>query len=111
VGTAIEPRKNNLAEAEAVQNVEGNMCGTDRRGADALPRSKTRSRRKGTRRNLGDLRVARNRDAIPGRAGKPDEGDEPVMHGPEKSSARIVPMKPPNKVGRRTGGGGGGGKA
>ncbi len=87
------------------------MCGAARRGTDALPWSETRSRMKGARRKLGDLRVARNRDAVPGRAGKPEEGNEPAMHGPEKSSARIVPMKPPNKVARRSGGGGGGGKA
>jgi len=45
----------NAAEAEAVDNVEGNMDGTDMRGAGALPRSETPSRTKGTRRNLGDL--------------------------------------------------------
>ena len=43
------------AEAETVRNVEGNMCGPVMRGADALPWSKTASRRKGTRRNLGGL--------------------------------------------------------
>ena len=43
------------AEAETVSNVEGNMCGPAMRGADALPWSKTISRTKGLRRNLGDL--------------------------------------------------------
>jgi hypothetical protein len=44
-----------FAEAETVDNVEGNMDGTDMRGAGALPWSETPSRTKGTRRNLGDL--------------------------------------------------------
>jgi hypothetical protein len=41
--------------AEAVHMVEGNMCGTAMRGADALPGSMATSRTKGARRNLGDL--------------------------------------------------------
>src|SRR5215467_9232452 len=41
--------------AEAVHMVEGNMCGTATRGADALPGSMATSRTKGARRNLGDL--------------------------------------------------------
>ena len=35
--------------------LEGNMCGTARRGADALPGSKATSRAKGSHRNLGGL--------------------------------------------------------
>ena len=46
-----------LAEAETVSNVEGNMCRTAMRGADALPESQTASGGKGSRRNLGDLRL------------------------------------------------------
>jgi hypothetical protein len=45
----------NFAEAEAVDNVEGNMLRTVTRGATALPWSETPLRMKGTRRNLGDL--------------------------------------------------------
>ena len=41
-----------VAEAEALGNVEGNMCGVVMRDAVALPRSETTSCRKGTRRNL-----------------------------------------------------------
>ena len=41
------------AGAETVENVEGNMLRTVMRGATALPWSKTPSRRKGSRRNLG----------------------------------------------------------
>ena len=44
-----------VAEAEAVINVEGNMCGTVMRGAVAPPGSKATSRREGMRRNLRDL--------------------------------------------------------
>jgi len=44
-----------IAEAEALIIVEGNMCGVAMRDADAPPESQTTSRRKGTRRNLGDL--------------------------------------------------------
>ena len=51
----IEPRKDNLAEAEAVENVEGNMLRTVMRGVTALPWSETPLRMNGTRRNLGDL--------------------------------------------------------
>ena len=59
-----------LAEAETVSNVEGNMCGTAMRGADALPGSKTASRRKGSCRNLGGLASGRAAEAAPVRAGK-----------------------------------------
>ena len=49
-----------IAEAETVVFVEGDMCGPVMQGADALPGSKTASRAKGTRRNLGGLIVGRN---------------------------------------------------
>ena len=54
-GVQLSLENHNSAEAETVSNVEGNMCGSVMRGADALPWSKTISRTKGTRRNLGDL--------------------------------------------------------
>ena len=54
-GVLLSLENHNSAEAEAVSNVEGNMCGTIMRGAVALPGSETTSRRKGARRNLGDL--------------------------------------------------------
>ena len=59
-----------FAEAETVSNVEGNMCGTATRGADALPGSKTTSRTKGTRRNLGELTFDRWQYAPKVRIGK-----------------------------------------
>ncbi len=45
----------NVAGAEPVEYVEGDMCGAVMRGAVALPGSKATSRTKGSRRNLGDL--------------------------------------------------------
>lgn len=63
-----------VAEAEAVTNVEGNMCGTVMRGHAALPGSKATSRCKRLRRNLGDLLI----DLLPsGLAGSRREGEEP----------------------------------
>ena len=58
-GVLLSRESQNTAEAEPVSNVEGNMCGPVMRGADALPWSKTTSRTKGTRRNLGDLTFGR----------------------------------------------------
>ena len=51
------------AEAETVALVEGNMSVPAKRGAAALPRSKTPSRSKGSRWNLGDLTSGRWRAA------------------------------------------------
>jgi hypothetical protein len=64
----------NVTEAEAVHPAEGNMCGTAMRGADARSWSKTPSRTKGTRRNLGDL-VSDRMDG--GLSGPRREGEEP----------------------------------
>ena len=63
-----------IAEAETFVSVEGNMCGPAMRGADALPGSKTASRAKGTRRNLGGLIPGRNGAS---RFGPHREGEEP----------------------------------
>lgn len=62
----------NPAEAEAVNRAEGNMCGAVMQGVDALPWSKTSSRTKGLRRNLGELASDRGVHAGPCR-----EGEEP----------------------------------
>src|SRR6266576_6503217 len=43
------------AWADSLSSLEGNMCGTVMRGADALPGSKATSRAKGSHRNLGGL--------------------------------------------------------
>ncbi len=68
----MSSEKPDLAEAETVGNVEGNMCGAARRGAVALPESETTSRWKGTRRNLGDLRPPMTAPAVAGLGGKLD---------------------------------------
>jgi len=69
-GVLLSLENHDIAEAEAVSNVEGNMCGTAMRGADALPGSKTTSRTKGSRRNLGELTLDRWLDAPKVRIGK-----------------------------------------
>ena len=58
------------AEAEAVDIVEGNMCGPAMRGSIAQPWSKTLSPTKGRRRNLGDLAFGRAASIAPVRMGK-----------------------------------------
>ena len=60
----------NIAGAEAVIDVEGNMCGAVMRGAVALPGSKATSRTKGSRRNLGDLTPDHRPCAVLVRIGK-----------------------------------------
>jgi hypothetical protein len=54
VGCVIEPRNGYVAGAETVQRVERNMDRAAKRGHARLPGSKSRSRAKGSRRNLGD---------------------------------------------------------
>ena len=66
----LSRESSNIAEAEAFSVAEGNMCGTDMRGADALPRSKTPSRTKGSRRNLGDPTFGQRRPAALVRIGE-----------------------------------------
>jgi hypothetical protein len=63
-----------IAGAEAISNVEGNMCGAVMRGAVALPQSKTPSRANRRRRNLGGLMSGR---AVSRRAGPHRGGEEP----------------------------------
>ena len=76
MGCGIEPRKIDIAGAESVFNsLEGNMCGTATRGADALPGSKATSRAKGSRRNLGGL--GSGRQLLRERDGPHREGEEP----------------------------------
>ena len=75
MGWAIEPRKIPVAGAEAVDTAEGNMSSTVMRGAAALPWSKTPSRTKGSRRNLGDLMPTRSRSGGPGSRREAGAGD------------------------------------
>ena len=69
-GGLLSREIHNIAEVEAVRNVEGEMCGAGMRGADALPWSKTPSRTKGTRRNLGYLASGRGQEITAVRIGK-----------------------------------------
>jgi hypothetical protein len=52
-GGLLSRVSSNVVGAEAFSVAEGNMCGAVMRGAVALPRSKTPSRTKGSRRNPG----------------------------------------------------------
>ena len=54
-GGLLSRESYHAAEAEAVDRAEGNMGGPVMRGFIAQPWSKTPSRTKGRRRNLGDL--------------------------------------------------------
>jgi hypothetical protein len=51
----LSHERSDIAGAEGFHSLEGNMCGTAMRGADALPGSKATSRAKGSHRKLGDL--------------------------------------------------------
>ena len=92
--------RSDIAGAESFYSLEGNMCGTAMRGADALPGSKATSRAKGSHRNLGDLVSGRRRRVLCVYGGPHWEGEEPkpMMHGHEKSDLVIVAMKPANKA-------------
>jgi hypothetical protein len=69
-GGRLSRESSNIAEAEAFSVAEGNMCGAAMRGAVVLPRSKTPSRTKGSRRNLGDPTRGQRRTAALVRIGK-----------------------------------------
>lgn len=69
-GAGMSRERQNIVGAETVGTVEGNMCGTVTRGADALPGSMATSRTKGSHRKLGDPAFDRDGVAIPARIGK-----------------------------------------
>ena len=54
-GVGLSHERSDIAGAESLYSLEGNMCGTAMRGADALPGSKATSCAKGSYRNLGGL--------------------------------------------------------
>lgn len=60
-GVGLSLERSDIAGAESFYSLEGNMCGTAMRGADALPGSKATSRAKGSHRKLGGLRSGRQR--------------------------------------------------
>ena len=62
--------RSDIAGAEGFHSLEGNMCGTVMRGADALPGSKATSRAKGSHRKLGGLGSDRNGTTVVARVGK-----------------------------------------
>jgi hypothetical protein len=97
-GVGLSRERSDIAGAEGFHSLEGNMCGTVMRGADALPGSKATSRAKGSYRNLGDL--VSGRQALRERDGPHREGEEPkpMMHEREKSDPAIVAVKPANKA-------------
>jgi hypothetical protein len=88
----LSHERSDIAGAEGFHSLEGNMCGTVMRGADALPGSKATSRAKGSHRNLGDLVSDRRRHVLCEYGGPHWEGEEPkpMMHGHEKSDLVIV---------------------
>src|ERR1700747_3000884 len=65
-GVGLSLERSDIAGAESFHSLEGNMCGTTMRGADALPGSKATSRAKGSHRKLGDLGSDRNGAAVAG---------------------------------------------
>jgi len=77
MGCGIEPRKIDIAGAESLHSLEGNMCGTVMRGADALPGSKATSRAKGSHRKLGDLGFGHRCRVCAAYDGPHREGEEP----------------------------------
>src|ERR1700751_964728 len=97
-GVGLSHERSDIAGAEGFHSLEGNMCGTVMRGADALPGSKATSRANGSHRNLGGL--AFGRKMLREGNGPYREGEEPkpMMHGREKSDLVIVAMKPANKA-------------
>ena len=90
VGMSLEICDN--VGAEAVHMVEGNMCGTATRGADA--RSMATSRTKRARRNLGDPVLPAIAKAVPGHGRKPrrrscrgrvEESDDCIVPGKRRT--------------------------
>ena len=76
-GVGLSHERSDIAGAEGFHSLEGNMCGTAMRGADALPGSKATSRAKGSYRNLGDLMSGRRRHLLYEHGGPHREGEEP----------------------------------
>jgi hypothetical protein len=77
-GVGLSHERSDIAGAESFYSLEGNMCGTVRRGADALPGSKATSRAKGSHRKLGGLGSGRRCRALRAGYGGPHrEGEEP----------------------------------
>ena len=91
-GVGLSHEIHAIAGAEAVVEVEGNMCGATMRGTVALPGSEATSRMKGSRRNLGDLTPPAVAEAIPGRDRKSRRRS--CRGTREESDGCVIPMKP-----------------
>ena len=77
-GVGLSHGRSDVAGAESLHSLEGNMCGTAMRGADALPGSKATSRANGSYWNLGGLVSGRRRGVPRAEYGGPHrEGEEP----------------------------------
>ena len=77
-GVGLSHERSDIAGAESFYSLEGNMCGTAMRGADALPGSKATSRAKGLHWNLGGLVSGRRGRVLCAEYGGPHrEGEEP----------------------------------
>jgi hypothetical protein len=94
-GVGLSHEIRNVAGAEAFVSVEGNMCGAVMRGPVALPGSKATSRKKGTRRNLGDLTSPMAAQAVTGRDEKSRRRSRRGRD--EESDDCVVPVKPRTK--------------
>ena len=77
MGVGLSHERSDIAGAESFHSLEGHMCGTVMRGADALPGSKATSRAKGSHRKLGDLGSGRRRRVGTECDGPHREGEEP----------------------------------
>ena len=100
-GVGLSHENLEVAGAEAVAIAEGNMCGAVMRGTVALPGSEATSRTKGSRRNLGDLRLPAAAKAVPGRFGKARSRSR--IGRSEESDGCIVPAKPRTTPADRSG--------
>ena len=69
-GVGLSHERSDIAGAESFYSLEGNMCGTVKRGAVALPGSKATSRAKGSHRKLGGLGSDWSGAPLPARIGK-----------------------------------------
>jgi hypothetical protein len=94
-GVRLSHENQDVAGAEAFLSAEGNMCGAAMRGPVALPGSKATSRKKGTRRNLGDLTSPTTAEADAGRDGKSRRRSR--RGSGEESDGCILPVKPRTK--------------
>ena len=69
-GVGLSHERSDIAGAEGLYSLEGNMCSTAMRGVVALPGSKATSRAKGSHRKLGDLVPGRDVPSTAVRIGK-----------------------------------------